>query len=70
MLGRVNATMQVLVMGLFPLGALIGGILGELIGLRGTLWFAGGIIVLAPIPLFLALHHIRDVEELPHWKGL
>jgi MFS family permease len=67
MLGRVNATMRFLIMGLFPLGALLGGILGEVIGLRGTLWVAGGIIVLAPLPLFLVLRHSRDVDDLPVW---
>lgn len=67
MLGRVTATMRFLIMGLFPLGALLGGILGELIGLRGTLWVSGAIIVLSPIPLFLALGSTRDVEDLPSW---
>ncbi|GAB3536372.1 MFS transporter [Arthrobacter tecti] len=67
MLGRVTATMRFLIMGLFPIGALFGGILGEAIGLRGTLWVSGAIIVLSPIPLFLALRHTRDVEELPSW---
>ncbi len=67
MLGRVTATMRFLIMGAFPLGAFIGGILGELVGLRGTLWIAGIIILLSPIPLFLALRHTRDIEELPSW---
>ncbi len=67
MLGRVNATMRFLIMGLFPLGALVGGVLGEWIGLRGTLWVAGGIVVLAPLPIFLALRGIRDVDDLPSW---
>ena len=67
MLGRVTATMRFLIMGAFPLGAFIGGILGELVGLRGTLWIAGIIILLSPIPLFLALRHTRDVEHLPSW---
>lgn len=67
MLGRVTATMRFLIMGAFPLGAFIGGILGELVGLRGTLWIAGIIILLSPIPLFLALRYTRDIEELPSW---
>jgi MFS family permease len=67
MLGRVNATMRFLIMALFPLGALLGGILGELIGLRGTLWVAGGIIVLAPLPLVMALRGTRDVDDLRPW---
>jgi MFS family permease len=67
MLGRVTATMRFLIMGAFPIGALIGGTLGEVLGLRGTLWIAGIIILLSPIPLFLALRHTRDIEELPSW---
>lgn len=69
MLGRVNATMRFLIMGLFPAGALVGGLLGELIGLRGTLWVAGGIIVLSPLPVWLALRGMRDVQDLPDLAG-
>jgi len=69
MLGRVNATMRFLIMGLFPLGALVGGALGELVGLRGTLGVAGAVLILCPLPLFLALRGRRDVEELPEWHG-
>jgi MFS family permease len=64
MLGRVNATMRVLVLSLFPLGAVIGGVLGELIGLRGTLWLALGISCISPTPVYLALRHIRDVSQI------
>ncbi|RVX42136.1 putative MFS family arabinose efflux permease [Nonomuraea polychroma] len=67
MLGRVNATMRVLLMGLFPLGALLGGALGEAVGLRPTLWVAAAIIVLSPLPVYWALRRIRDVEDVPHW---
>jgi len=35
--GRATATSRVLVTGLIPLGALLGGLLGEVIGLRATL---------------------------------
>jgi MFS family permease len=67
MLGRVTATMGFLIMGAFPLGALIGGVLGSTIGLRETLWISGGIIVLAPLPLYFALRGIRDVEQIEPW---
>lgn len=70
MLSRVTATMRFLIMGTFPLGALLGGTLGELIGLRGTLWVSGLIITLAPIPLFRALRHARDVEQLADWSDV
>jgi MFS family permease len=68
MLGRVNATMRFLIMGLFPLGALSGGVLGEVIGLRGTLWVAGGIMLLSPIALLGAVGTTRHIEELPSWE--
>ncbi|MGP3957814.1 hypothetical protein ACTWPT_17565 [Nonomuraea sp. 3N208] len=67
MLGRVNATMRVLLMGPFPLGALLGGTLGETSGLRPTLWLAATIIVLSPLPVTWALRRIRDVEDVPRW---
>lgn len=65
MLGRVNATMTVLIMGLFPVGALAGGVLGELIGARGTLLGAAGLSGLAPIALYAGLRGGRHVHDLP-----
>jgi predicted MFS family arabinose efflux permease len=41
MLGRVSATSDFLTQGVGPLGALLGGVLGEVIGLRGTVIVAG-----------------------------
>ncbi|WP_248960577.1 MFS transporter [Sphaerisporangium perillae] len=38
MLGRVNAIMTVSTMGVMTLGGVVGGVLGELIGLRPALW--------------------------------
>ena len=35
--GRVSATMRTLIRGLVPVGALLGGILAERIGLRGVM---------------------------------
>ena len=63
LLGRVNATMTVLIMGLFPLGAVVGGVLGELVGLRVTLLVAGAVLAVAPVVLYGALRHFRDVED-------
>ncbi|WP_216853281.1 MFS transporter [Phytoactinopolyspora halotolerans] len=64
MLGRVNATMRVIIMAAFPLGALFGGVLGEVVGTRGTLWVAAAMIMLAPLPVYRALRRIRDVEDV------
>jgi MFS family permease len=38
LLGRMNATMRFLVWGTLPVGGLLGGILGQTIGVRNTLW--------------------------------
>jgi MFS family permease len=65
LLGRVNATMRFLMMSLFPLGALLGGALGQFIGLRSTVWLSGGIIVLSTVPVYRALRHTRDVQDIP-----
>ncbi|MFB4278135.1 MULTISPECIES: MFS transporter [unclassified Nonomuraea] len=69
LLGRVNATMRCFMMGLFPLGALLGGMLGEVAGPRATLWAAGAIIVLSPLPVHVALRGVRDVEDVPPWNA-
>jgi MFS family permease len=66
-LSRVNATMRFLMMGTFPLGALLGGVLGELVGLRFTLWVSLGIVAVAVAPVHRQLRGTRDVEELPEW---
>lgn len=54
-LGRVTASMRFVIMGLYPLGALAGGIIGELLGLRATLLLAALLGVLAVLPLMVAL---------------
>jgi hypothetical protein len=40
LLGRMNATLSFAISGIVPLGALVGGALGELIGIRATLLLA------------------------------
>jgi hypothetical protein len=37
----MNATMRFLVWGVFPVGGLLGGILGEAVGLRTTILISG-----------------------------
>ncbi len=64
LLGRVNATMTVVIMGSFPLGAVGGGVLGELVGLRATLLIATAALSVAPVVLYVALRHLRNVEDL------
>lgn len=69
MLSRVTATMRFLIMGTLPVGALLGGVLGEVVGLRGTLWVSGVIVTLAALPLYLALRRTRDVDDLADWSA-
>jgi MFS family permease len=63
LLGRVTATMRFLIMGLFPLGALLGGVLGSLVGVRATLWVSGVLIVASAVPVFLALRYTDRSTE-------
>lgn len=51
LLGRVNATMAFLNMGAALLGALLGGALGEWLGVRPTLFLGGALTILAAVGL-------------------
>lgn len=51
MQGRMNATMRWFVWGTIPIGALLGGALGEAIGIRETIAIGGALATLAFIPL-------------------
>lgn len=63
LLGRVNASMDVCGQGIGTLGLLVGGALGELIGLQATVLvaLAGGILGL----LVLLLSPVRRLREMP-----
>jgi MFS family permease len=63
LLGRVNASMRVLEGGAAPIGALVGGVLGDAIGVRSTLFVAaGGLLASA---LWLAASPLRRLVRLP-----
>jgi len=63
LLGRMNATMRFIIWGTMPIGALLGGSLGEAIGLRGTLVaVAAGALV---TPLWVLLSPVRRLREQP-----
>ena len=63
LLGRVNASMRVLEGGAAPMGALTGGVLGDVIGVQATLFVAaGGILATA---LWLAASPLRRLVRLP-----
>ena len=63
LLGRMNATMRFLVWGTMPLGGLLGGGLGSLIGVRAVVWAASIGMALAFLPVFLS--PLRTMRELP-----
>jgi MFS family permease len=67
MLGRMNATMRFIVWGTLPIGALVGGALGEAIGLRATLWVAaiGGLFAIVP----LLISPVRRLARIPDGDG-
>jgi MFS family permease len=67
LLSRVTATMRFLIMGCLPLGALAGGGLGEMVGLRVTLWVSGTLLTVAALPVYLTLRGTRDSADLPPW---
>jgi MFS family permease len=63
MQGRMNATMRFMVWGTMPIGALAGGVLGNIIGIKPTLWVAaiGGLVSFVP-PL---LSPVRSLQRIP-----
>jgi MFS family permease len=63
LLGRMNATMRFLVWGTMPIGALIGGILGTVVGARNTLWIGLGTSCLAFLWIYFS--PLRWMRELP-----
>ncbi|HEY4822269.1 MAG TPA: MFS transporter [Candidatus Bathyarchaeia archaeon] len=61
--GRMNATMRFLVWGTLPFGALVGGILGVIIGIRPTILImaVGGSLAF----LWVLLSPVRSLKEVP-----
>ncbi len=62
LLGRMNASVRFMVWGTLPLGALVGGVLGNTIGIHPTLWVGAIGTLLSPLPvLFSPLRKLRDL---------
>lgn len=61
--GKMNATMRFIVWGVYPIGGLIGGFLGEIVGLRTTILIAG-IGMLASV-LWVAFSPVAEIKVLP-----
>jgi MFS family permease len=61
--GRLNATMRTIVWGTLPLGALAGGFLGEVIGLRPAILLS---VVAGSVSFVWVLFSpVRDIREMP-----
>ncbi|HEV2005326.1 MAG TPA: MFS transporter [Candidatus Limnocylindrales bacterium] len=63
MQGRVNATMRFVSWSTIPLGSVLGGFLGGVIGLHSTIWLGalGSLVVFVPV----ALSSIWRVRDMP-----
>jgi predicted MFS family arabinose efflux permease len=61
--GRMNASMRFIVWGTIPIGALMGGALGDAIGLRPTLTLMVVCYLLAP--LWVLFSPVRQLKEQP-----
>ena len=75
LLGRMTATMRWLTLLAAGPGALLGGWLGEHVGLRAALGFAGGttlllVIVAWRLPLIRELRTLPEAERESEWLGL
>jgi MFS family permease len=63
LLGRMNATVRFVVWGTMPIGGLIGGVLGEWLGVRGALW-VGCVVLVAPMAV-LVFSPLRKMRDIP-----
>ena len=63
MLGRMNATMRFIVWGTIPIGSLVGGALGGLIGLQATIWVSVIGSFLGFLPVFFS--QVRGLQRIP-----
>ncbi len=63
MMGRMNATMRLIVWGTIPIGALVGGVIGTVIGLQAALWVSAIGAFLGFLPVFFS--PVRTLREIP-----
>ena len=75
LLGRMTSTMRWITLLAAAPGALLGGWLGEHVGLRAALVFAGGVSMLLVwvawrLPLIRELKHLPEAERESAWLGL
>lgn len=66
LLGRMNATMRFIVWGTLPIGGLVGGLLGEGLGVHRTLWLGCAGMLLSVMPILLSpLRKLRELTSAP-----
>ena len=63
LLGRVTATAAFLNLGVIPIGALLGGVLGTVLGLRTAMWVTTAGVPLGALILFFS--PVRRVRDFP-----
>jgi MFS family permease len=63
LLGRMNASVRFVVWGTMPLGGLLGGALGEWLGLRGAMWV--GAAGMSAAWLWVFFSPLRRMRDLP-----
>ena len=63
MLGRMNATMRLIVWGTIPIGAVVGGFLGSTVGLTTALWVSAIGAFFGFLPVLLS--PVRALREIP-----
>jgi MFS family permease len=63
MQGRMNATMRFIIWGTIPVGTVIGGVLGTVIGLLPTIWIGALGALLSILPLVLT--PVRTLRTIP-----
>ncbi|HXR12942.1 MAG TPA: hypothetical protein VN770_11640, partial [Gaiellaceae bacterium] len=61
--GRMNAAMRWIVWGTIPLGSLVGGAIGQTVGLHAALWV--GAIGGVPVFLWVLLSPVRSIRTMP-----
>lgn len=66
LLGRMTATFRFVVWGLMPVGALVGGVLGQTLGPRQAMWIGVVGELAASLPILLSpLRNMRDLPPAP-----
>ncbi|MET9068824.1 MFS transporter [Streptosporangium sandarakinum] len=71
MFGRITASTSALNYGAIPLGGLLGGVLGEAVGVRGTMWLMAAVQLLSLTVLLLGpLRPLRDFPARPPARSL